>query len=520
MVLGLCAFLIPALNQAKPNILLVVADDLGYADVDFQEHSAAVVKTPHLNELAMGGVRLVNHHVQPFCSPTRATLMTGRHVLRYGLQNTVIWPQDAWALPSNETFIAQNMRSAGYKTAQFGKWHLGLYNEAALPLARGFGEQYGYYLGGEDYYSHTRKGSGVNGLDWHRNDTLCASENGTYSAVLIGNAATAFVRKHSAVDTPWFLYLPFQSVHSPMEAPTHDPPRYPALSGNVQKRAQMVSALDDAVGQLVAELKATEQLDSTVIVFTSDNGAPDGDALDMTLGRAMMATPEFRATHGVGKPRPTRPPPGKGTPPAGSGGGSNWPLSGWKHWVFEGGVRSAAFFRYPPLTAARAGSVHSGLFHSVDWLPTLVGLAGGSTTANLPLDGFDISSALGSADATASPRAEIPLQITACGSKKWPANIVDGPMAAMIVGELKLIVDCYWRDAKNVSAQHVQLYNLSSDVGEMNNLAAARPDDVARLIERLEYWENQSVEPYNMHLNASCGEGKPMGTPPQWGPWC
>ena len=108
-------------RAARPNILLIVADDLGFADVDFQPSNRSVVLTPHLRELAMGGTRLLNHHVQPFCSPTRATLLTGRHVLRYGLQNTVIWPQDPWAVPQNETLLSENLKSLGYRTAQFGK---------------------------------------------------------------------------------------------------------------------------------------------------------------------------------------------------------------------------------------------------------------------------------------------------------------------------------------------------------------------------------------------------------------
>lgn len=105
---------------STPNIVLMVADDMGFADNTYTT-AQGVVQTPNLDVLATAGVRLRNHHVQPVCSPTRATLLTGRHVLRYGLQNTVIWPQDAWALPKNETTLAQNLKDAGYATAAFGK---------------------------------------------------------------------------------------------------------------------------------------------------------------------------------------------------------------------------------------------------------------------------------------------------------------------------------------------------------------------------------------------------------------
>ena len=550
----------------RPNILLIVADDLGYADVDFQPNNRSVVRSPHLRRLAYDGVRLSNHHVQPFCSPTRATLLTGRHVLRYGLQNTVIWPQDAWAVPENETLLPEYLRAAGYRTAQIGKWHLGLYKPFALPLARGFDEQYGYYLGGEDYWTHSRS----DGLDWHRNDTLETGDNGTYSADLLGDAAVDFIRRGappaaaslasagsapssapaaasaaSAATRPWFLYLPFQSVHSPLEAPAASLALYPHLSGPQKTRAAMVSALDDQIGKITDELERTHQLDTTAIVFTSDNGAPDGQALDMTIGSDILDIPGRWADPITGK-RPTRPPPGAGSPPHGGGGGSNWPLSGWKHWVFEGGVRSAAFLRYPPVTAAVNGTTHDGLFHSVDWLPTLLKIAGVAnpgdgeeededkdkdeerhrsltTKPALPLDGVDISAALAKGGKV-SPRTEIPIQITACGvtkGKVWPRSIVDGPQAALISGDLKLIVDCYWRDSKDVGGSHVQLYNITADVAEMKDLAAARPDDVARLVKRLDYWESVSVEPYNMHIDASCGEGKPQGTnPPRWDHWC
>ena len=144
-------------------------------------------------------------------------------------------------------------------------------------MSRGFDEQYGYYLGGEDYWDHTRSG----GLDWHRNDTLEVGENGSYSADLLGVAAATFIRKMATpahASTPWYLYLPFQSVHSPLEAEDLDLALYPSLSGNVRTRAAMISALDRAMGNVTHALRQTEQLDDVILLFTSDNGAPYGDA--------------------------------------------------------------------------------------------------------------------------------------------------------------------------------------------------------------------------------------------------
>eukprot|EP00041_Stephanoeca_diplocostata_P028191 m.789830 g.789830 ORF g.789830 m.789830 type:complete len:513 (+) comp23325_c0_seq6:97-1635(+) len=491
-------------SATPPNIMLVVADDLGFNDVDFQEPSHSVVKTPVLKKLATSGIRLQNHHVQPFCSPTRATLMTGRFVLRYGLQNTVIWPQDAWALPLNETFLSRNLQDAGYYTAFFGKWHLGLYKKEYLPLQRGYDEQYGYYLGGEDYWTHMRNGA----LDWHSNDTLTINQNGSYSADLIGDVASDFIVRRAGKG-PWFMYLPWQSVHSPLEAPDEYLNMYPDLTGSVKTRAAMVTAMDSNMGRVVDALNRTGQLENLVLVFTADNGAPYGDAFSAGDDPAMIEALAFSNNK-------TRPPGGM----HGGGGGSNYPYSGWKHWVFEGGVRSAAFVYSSLLPKSIRGTVHHGLFHSVDWLPTLTGLAGASTTKNLPLDGVDIWPAL-LQGGTTSPRTEIPVDIAACGTKDQ--SIVDGPQAAMIVGDMKVIVQCWWRDSKDPST--AQLYNITADAAELHDLSAEEPALLKSVLARLDYWEGQSVDPYPKDQD-NCGEGAGQGPSPFsgglkfWDSWC
>lgn len=466
----------------KQNILFILADDLGYNDVDFHTPNRSVVLTPNLRRLAQGGVRFTNHHVQPFCSPTRAALMTGRHVLRYGLQNTVIWPQDAWAIPMNETFLSQILHDAGYYTAYFGKWHLGFYKKKYLPMNRGYDEQYGYYLGGEDYWTHMRN----DGLDWHRNDTVDRTANGTYSADLLGDAAIEYVTRRAGFTQPWFLYLPWQSVHSPLEAPQKYLDMYPNLTGNVKIRAAMVTALDDNVGRLITALEKTKQLDNTIIVFSPDNGAPYGKALDE----------DFRPTSGKRPPNATH----------GSGGGSNLPLTGWKHWVFEGGVRSAAFI-YSSLLK-NPGTQHNGLFHIVDWLPTLAKLGGGNTSRTLPLDGFDIWNAI-QEGGNSSPRTEIPINIAACGTNFTGQTIVDGPQAAILIDEMKLIVDCWWKDTKLRNT--TQLYNLTEDIGEWTDLSSKHPKLVDKMLKRLDYWEGLSVDPYPKDQDG-CGKVKPQGS--------
>eukprot|EP00756_Hemistasia_phaeocysticola_P036920 Hpha_TRINITY_DN16668_c0_g4::TRINITY_DN16668_c0_g4_i1::g.178207::m.178207/K01135/ARSB; arylsulfatase B len=501
MMLGVVAAVCCAVS--KPNILLIVSDDQGYADVDFNSDNDSAALTPHLRDLALSGIRLTNHHVQQFCSPTRAALMTGRHVLRYGLNNAVIHPKYAYAVPQNETLLAQNLKDAGYHTSIIGKWHLGLYKNWSLPQNRGFEEQYGYYLGAEDYWTHARNG----GLDWHRNGELVTSENGTYSAGLLGKAAVEYLTRRGPLG-PWFLYLPFQSVHAPLQAPQEYIDKYPDLTGGQQIRMAMVTAVDDQIGLVMNALRTTAQLNRTVVVFTSDNGAPLGDSA-VDEGYVHDVTSHKR-----------RPQKGDGNPPHGQGGGSNWPYTGWKTWLYEGGTRTAAIIRAPGLED-KAGTEHNGLFHAVDWLPTLVGLAGGKTEGNLPLDGYDLWDALVKGG-NASPREEVPVNIAACGGI-IPLHFseVQGPQAAIIVGEMKLLVDCFWRGENKVTSTNGQLYNLTADPAEENDLSATRPDDLQRLAARLAYWEAQAVPPYMENGDdKSCGSGGPIGSPPHWDPWC
>ena len=512
-----------------PSIALVVADDLGYADAGFTG-AGGVAATPHLDALASAGVRLDRHYVQPICSPTRAALLTGRHVLRYGLQNAVIWPSAAWSLPKNETLMAEHLRAAGYRTAILGKWHLGMHASWALPRARGFDEQLGMYTGTVDYFRHTTRDGAV---DWHYNDSRVETrDNGTYSSVVLGAAAADFVERNAR--RKWFLYLAMQSVHHPLHAPEECLARYPQLSGEVKARAAMVSALDDAVGELTTALERSGQAKRTLVLFLSDNGAPYIDAVfDHDLrdeGASSLLDLELVAvgSRSIWKGA-RRPPPGVGSPPHGitelgdtghaAGGGSNYPYSGWKHWVFEGGVRSAAFVWWAPLNRARGGSSHGGLFHAVDWMPTLVKLAGGSTATSLPLDGYDVLPALMEGGA-ASPRDEVPVNIAACGpDAHGTRSIIDGPQAAIVVGELKLVVDCFWRSQRDLA--RAQLFNLTADAAEAHDLAGRRQDDVRRLAERLAAWEAKAVDPYELYaIDASCGKGRPQGSPPAWTPWC
>ena len=360
-----------------PSIALVVADDLGNA-CRFTG-AGGVAATPHLDALASAGVRLDRHYVQPICSPTRAALLTGRHVLRYGLQNAVIWPSAAWSLPKNETLMAEHLRAAGYRTAILGKWHLGMHASWALPRARGFDEQLGMYTGTVDYFRHTTRDGAV---DWHYNDSRVETrDNGTYSSVVLGAAAADFVERNAR--RKWFLYLAMQSVHHPLHAPEECLARYPQLSGEVKARAAMVSALDDAVGELTAALERSGQAERTLVLFLSDNGAPYATPSSIRRGRASLLDELVAVGRGrFGRARGGRRRRGLaaarrhqlGDTGHAAGGGSNYPYSGWKHWSSRaacapprscGGRRSTA--RAAARRTAASSTQWTGYRRSSSW---------------------------------------------------------------------------------------------------------------------------------------------------------
>lgn len=318
-----------------PNVIVIVADDLGYADVGFH---GSRIKTPRLDQLAAAGTRLEQFYVQPVCSPTRAALMTGRYPIRYGLQVGVVRPWADYGLPLTERLLPQLLQDVGYKTFICGKWHLGEVSPEYLPTARGFDHQYGHFLGAIDYFTHQRDG----GHDWHRDDQPNYDEG--YSTHLIANEAVRVIENHD-VSHPLFLYVPFNAPHTPLQVPdeyTHD---YEEIENQARRKfAGMVACLDESIGKIFDAATAHLSVDNTMIFFCSDNG---------------------------GIPRL----------------GSNGPLKGKKGTVYEGGVRVPAVVYWKGKIPA--GAEVDQPLHIVDLLPTIATLAGASTESCLPLDGID-----------------------------------------------------------------------------------------------------------------------------------
>jgi len=248
----------------KPNIVYIVADDLGWKDVGF--NGATEIKTPNLDKLAAEGAKLAQFYVQPMCTPTRAALMTGRYPFRYGLQTAVIPSVSAYGLDTSEWLMPQALKEAGYKTAIIGKWHLGHADKKYWPRQRGFDYQYGAMVGELDYFTHDEHGV----LDWYR-DNKPVREKG-YTTQLLGQDAVKYINQQDP-DRPFYLYLTFNAPHTPYQAPQKYIDRYANIADPTRRTyAGMVACLDDEVGHVVAALDEKKVRDNTLIVFHSDNG--------------------------------------------------------------------------------------------------------------------------------------------------------------------------------------------------------------------------------------------------------
>lgn len=409
----------------RPNVLIIVADDLGWNDVGYHN---ADMRTPHLDELVRRGVELDWHYVQPECTPTRVSLLTGRYPSRFGA--AAMGASNERSLPPGTLTLASMLKSLGYATGMAGKWHLGSKPEWG-PNHYGFDSSYGSLAGAVGMYDHRYRLNTPFADTWHRDGQLIAgSENGRHSTDLLADEAQRWIRTRAEGEQPWFFYVPFHAVHAPL---VEEDAQWHAMNAHHESPdrrlyAAAVSHMDAALGRILDALQETNQAERTIVLFHSDNGAQINHA-------------------GNAYPSPD---------PALKNFSSNLPLRGRKTDVYEGGVRVPAAIAWPDtLTPGKS----SAPMHAVDWLPTFAALVGFAPPSDARWDGLNVWPTI----AEQAPSAERTFYIV------WRAN---RGSEAVRRGDWKLL---------RRRGSPWELYDLKNDPYETTDLAHEEPQRVRDL---------------------------------------
>lgn len=420
----------------RPNIVVIVADDMGYADIGV--HGSKDIPTPHIDSLAKDGIRFTDAYVTgPYCSPTRAGLLTGRYPQRFGHEYNIglMRPEHRdVGLPLSEKTLADMLRAAGYRTALVGKWHLGS-APRFHPNERGFDEFFGF-LGGSHAYVHPQpEGNPIF-------DGRTIVREIPYLTDAFSARAASFIDRQKS--SPFFLYLAFNAVHTPLQTTEKYLARFPSIKDPMrQKYAAMLSAMDDAIGQTLAALKAAGIEDNTLVLFFSDNGGP--------------------------------------TIYGGLNGSSNAPLRGSKATTFEGGIRVPFILKWKK-AGLGAGSTYSHPIIQLDVLPTVLAAAGVKPTKEL--DGVNL------------------FPFLTRGSKKKPHDALywrTGGAMAIRKGDWKLVRSPGRAVGDDPSILDpltgTELYNLKEDIGETTDVALKNPDKAKELAEAWRQWAETLSKP-------------------------
>ncbi|WP_262030273.1 arylsulfatase B [Microvirga sp. Mcv34] len=433
----------------RPNIIYIVSDDQGWKDVGF---NGSDIATPHLDALAKTGVQLEQFYALPMCTPSRATLMTGRYPFRYGLQTGVIPSGGSYGLAMDEWLLSQAMQDAGYRTAMVGKWHLGHARTELWPRQRGFDSYYGPLVGEIDHFKHEAHGV----VDWYRDNTLVREPG--YDTTLFGREAVKLITDHD-VSRPLFLYLAFTAPHTPYQAPQEYLDKYPQIADPLRRAyAAQITAMDDEIGKVVAALDQKGIRENTLVIFHSDNG---GTRSSIFAGESEVRG-DLPPNNGVYRD-------GKGT-------------------LYEGGTRVCGLANWPgQLPPGKA----SGLIHIADMYPTLAALAGAKLEKNKPLDGYNMWDHLSGRGE--SPRQEIVYNI-------------EPFRAAVRQGDYKLV----WLP---LLPGRIELFDIARDPAEKDNLAESKGNQVETLKQRIEDLASSAVQPLLLAQMVKTTFGAPPSTP-------
>jgi arylsulfatase A-like enzyme len=429
-----------AAEPRKPNVIVIVSDDQGYADLGVQ--GCKDVPTPNIDSLAKNGVRCTNGYVShPYCSPTRAGLMTGRYQQRFGHEfNTgpATNRTPGIGLPLTETTFADRMRAAGYKTGLVGKWHLGHAEDKFHPLNRGFDEFFGFLSGS---HSYLRSGTGFTAIFRGKEEV----QEKEYLTDAFAREGVAFIERHAK--EPFFLYWAFNAVHGPMEAAEKYLKRFPDIKDpKRQTYAGMLAALDDAVGQGLTTLRKHGLEENTLIFFVSDNGGPT----------AVNAS-------------------------------DNTPLRGVKGTTWEGGIRVPFLVQWKGRVPA--GRVYEPPVIQLDFLPTALAAAGVEARPDWKLDGVNLLPYL-RGEKTGVPHDAL----------YWRF----GGSLAIRMGDWKLVKTTGGRGGDGAGAatrsgkatvDGAVLFNLKDDIGEKTDVAAKHPEKAKELAAAWQKWNAQLADP-------------------------
>ena len=415
----LCLLNVAAYAAPLPNIVLIMADDLGYGDLS--SFAATDLKTPHVDSIATRGVRFTNYYANStVCSPTRAALMTGKFSDLAGVPG-VVRPDsdDSYGyLDPALILMPQYLKRKGYTTALIGKWHLGL-SSPNLPNERGFDLFHGHLSGMMDYYSHEHRG-----VSYLRHNETPISVDG-HATDLFSDWAVEYLLGKQGSDTPFFMYLAYTAPHSPIQPPEDNVKRVKARDPELDdKRAQfaaLVEHMDDGVGRVLDALEKTGQLQNTLVLFVSDNGGAEWFGAD------------------------------------------NGPLRGGKQDLFEGGIKVPGMAMWPGHIVP--GTTRADVVLSMDWLPTFAALL--DIDVAYRLDGRDMSAALLGGEMPANDR-------TLVWVRREGRDMMGIPHYAVRQGDFKLLV--------NHPFERPLLFNLADDPFEERPLEM-KGNPVARQLE-------------------------------------